>query len=84
MNAKFSTTMEEILVQIEDISKRLSRPVKDLDDVRTAMAALKEIREEEIRIDMSLGPIEVSTKHTHTASTTTCVCPYLCRSHMQC
>lgn len=64
MNAKFNTTMEEILVQIEDISKRLSRPVKDLDDVRTAMAALKEIREEEIRIDMALGPIEVSMKYT--------------------
>ena len=60
MNAKFSTLMEKTLEQIEDIAKRLSRPVKDLDDVRTAMAALLEIRENEIQIDMSLGPIEVS------------------------
>lgn len=51
--------MEKTLEQIDDISKRLSRPVKDLDDVRTAMAALKEIRENEIQIDMSLGPVEV-------------------------
>ena len=59
MNIKFSSLMEKTLEQIDDISKRLSRPVKDLDDVRTAMAALKEIRENEIQIDMSLGPVEV-------------------------
>lgn len=46
--------------QVDGISKKLQRPVKDLDDVRTAMAALKEIRENEITIDSSLGPIEVS------------------------
>lgn len=63
MNIKFSSLMEKTLEQIDDISKRLSRPVKDLDDVRTAMAALKEIRENEIQIDMSLGPIEVQKGH---------------------
>ena len=35
-----------------------SRPVKDLDDVRSHMAALTEIRENEIRIDMTITPIE--------------------------
>ena len=55
--------MEKTLEQIDDISKRLSRPVKDLDDIRTAMAALKEIREYEIQIDMSLGPVEVQRGH---------------------
>lgn len=45
---------------MEDIQKKLSRPIKDLDDIRFAMAALKDIRENEIRIDMSIGPIEVS------------------------
>ena len=60
MNSEYSATMESILDQIEEISKQLSRPIKDLDDVRTAMGALKEIRENEIRIDMALGPIEVS------------------------
>ena len=33
---------------------------QDLDDIRLAMAALKEIREHEIRIDMNIGPIEES------------------------
>jgi len=59
MNKQYHTMMEDIFTQLEDISKQLSRPIKDLDDIRTAMAALKEIRENEIRIDMSLSPIEV-------------------------
>ena len=51
--------MEKIMELIDDLSKKLSRPIKDLDDVRQAMAALKEIRESEIFIDHSLGPVEV-------------------------
>lgn len=53
--------MERIFIFIDDLTKRLSRPIKDLDDIRFAMAALKEIRENEIRIDMNLAPIEVCT-----------------------
>ncbi|XP_022805941.1 dynein heavy chain 5, axonemal-like [Stylophora pistillata] len=59
-NVRYRTEMEEILTFIEDITKRLSRPIKDLDDIRHAMAALKEIRDREIMIDMSIGPIEES------------------------
>jgi len=51
--------MNEIFDFVEDINKRLSRPIKDLDDIRFIMAALKELRENEIRIDMTIGPIEV-------------------------
>ncbi|XP_064611990.1 dynein axonemal heavy chain 5-like isoform X2 [Liolophura sinensis] len=57
---KYRTEMEDIFRFIEDLNKRLARPIKDLDDIRFAMAALKEIRENEIRIDMSIGPIEES------------------------
>lgn len=56
---KYKTQMEDIFRFIEDLGKRLAHPVKDLDDIRFAMAALKDIRENEIRIDMSIGPIEV-------------------------
>ena len=62
MNCKYQTVMEEVFKSIDDWSKRLSRPLNDLDDIRSVMAALKEIRENEIRIDMSLEPIEVSDK----------------------
>ena len=58
-NVRYRTEMEEILTFLEDITKRLSRPIKDLDDIRHAMASLKEIRDREIMIDMSIGPIEV-------------------------
>lgn len=50
--------------QIDGIHKKLQRPIKDLDDVRMAMASLKEIRENEIMIDSSLGPVEVSHSGT--------------------
>lgn len=60
MNSKYISLMDKIVDMIEDFSKRLSRPINDLDDVRQAMAALKEIRENEIFIDSSLDPIEVS------------------------
>lgn len=36
----------------------LSRTIKDLDDVRLSMKALSDIREQQIRIDMTLGPVE--------------------------
>ena len=57
---KYETVMDEVFTSIDDWGKRLSRPLKDLDDIRSVMATLKEIRENEIRIDMSLGPIEVN------------------------
>eukprot|EP00794_Sanderia_malayensis_P018805 gene18805-20701_t len=59
-NNKYHTQMETIFEFIDDLSKRLSRPIKDLDDIRLAMNALKEIRENEIKIDMNIAPIEES------------------------
>ncbi|XP_029442962.1 dynein heavy chain 5, axonemal-like [Rhinatrema bivittatum] len=60
LNKKAATDMDEIYTFIENLSKRLSRPIDDLDDVRGAMDALKEIRDAEIRLDMTIGPIEES------------------------
>lgn len=51
--------MDEITQFVSDNSKRLGRQINDLEDVRNAMAALEDIRQNEIRIDMILGPIEV-------------------------
>ena len=59
-NTKYRNEMERTFEFIDDLNKRLSRPMKDLDDIRFAMSALKEIREKEIMIDMNIGPIEVS------------------------
>jgi dynein heavy chain len=59
-NQKYSSEMEEMFEFIEDLNKKLSRPLKDLDDIRFAMQSLKDIRENEIKIDMGITPIEVS------------------------
>ena len=71
MNHQYQTLMEEVFTSIDDWTKQLSRPLKDLDDIRSVMATLKDIRENEIRVDMSLEPIEVHPNlfhylHSHT------------------
>ncbi|CAI9729037.1 dynein heavy chain 5, axonemal-like [Octopus vulgaris] len=58
LNEKSSEEMNEILTFFDNTMKRLCRPLKDLDDVRAHMAALNEIREAEVRIDMTIAPIE--------------------------
>lgn len=63
MNTKYLALMDKIMEMMDDYSKRFSRPINDLDDVRQAMAALKELRENEIFIDSSLDPIEVCGSH---------------------
>ncbi|XP_069469880.1 dynein axonemal heavy chain 5 [Ambystoma mexicanum] len=59
-NKKYRTEMENIFAFVEEMNKRLNRQIKDLDDIRIAMAALKEIREQQICIDFQVGPIEES------------------------
>lgn len=55
--------MEQIFTFIDEASKKLNRQIKDLDDIRIAMATLKEIREHQISIDFQVGPIEVYTNN---------------------
>uniref|UniRef100_A0A8D2AUY0 Dynein axonemal heavy chain 5 n=1 Tax=Sciurus vulgaris TaxID=55149 RepID=A0A8D2AUY0_SCIVU len=59
-NQKYRSEMESIFILVEEFSKKLNRPIKDLDDIRIAMATLKEIREQQIPIDFQVGPIEES------------------------
>lgn len=73
MRTKYQTVMEEVFKSIDDWTKRLSRPLNDLDDIRSVMATLKEIRENEIQTDMQLDPIEVN----YEKPTTSIVCIHL-------
>ncbi|XP_078222058.1 dynein axonemal heavy chain 5 isoform X3 [Callithrix jacchus] len=59
-NKKYRSEMENIFMLIEEFNKKLNRPIKDVDDIRVAMATLKEIREQQISIDFQVGPIEES------------------------
>ncbi|CAH1796663.1 unnamed protein product [Owenia fusiformis] len=58
LNLNYKAMMDEIAEYTEETMHRLNRPIKDLEDVRLAMAALEDIRKQQIRIDMNLGPIE--------------------------
>lgn len=52
--------MTEMSSFVEGVSRLLQRPISDLDGVRGAMAALREVRDQEIRIDAILGMMEES------------------------
>ncbi|XP_078400904.1 dynein axonemal heavy chain 5-like [Cetorhinus maximus] len=57
-NEKYRTNLDNILTFVEETSKKLNRPVSDMDDIRIIMGSLKEIREKQIDIDLQIGPIE--------------------------
>ncbi|XP_049912492.1 dynein axonemal heavy chain 5 [Epinephelus moara] len=60
LNHQASADMDDVFSFVEGLTKRLQRPITDLEDVRGAMAALREVREEEVRIDATIGPVEES------------------------
>lgn len=62
-NKKYRTEMETIFTFIEETDRKLNRRIEDLDDIRTAMSALKDIRELQISIDSQVGPVEVVNKN---------------------
>ncbi|KAM7382615.1 hypothetical protein PAMP_002338 [Pampus punctatissimus] len=64
-NRKYRSEMEQIFAFVDEAGKKLNRLIKDLDDIRIAMAALKEIRENQISIDFQVGPIEESYAMLH-------------------
>ncbi|CAM2111332.1 unnamed protein product [Caretta caretta] len=58
LNEEYKKKMSDMISFITEYLKKLSRPIRDLDDVRFAMEALSSIRDNEIQMDMTLGPIE--------------------------
>jgi len=58
LNELCGRDMDALMQLFDDAQKRLSRPVRDLDDIRTHMAALADVREAEVRIDLTIAPIE--------------------------
>ncbi|XP_020559538.1 dynein heavy chain 5, axonemal isoform X3 [Oryzias latipes] len=59
-NKKYQQELEQILAIIDEAGKKLNRPIKDLDDIRIAMAAIDKIRKDQISIELQIGPIEES------------------------
>ena len=48
---------------IDDASKRLDRPINDLSDVSRVVDALRELRQREIDVDMTITQSEVRLLH---------------------
>ncbi|XP_068603948.1 LOW QUALITY PROTEIN: dynein axonemal heavy chain 5 [Brachionichthys hirsutus] len=60
LHRRASADMDAIFSFVDGQTKLLQRPITDLEDVRGAMAALREVREAELRIDFTIGPVEES------------------------
>ena len=74
----YNKKMMDISTFTEKQLKQLSRPIVDLEDVRFSMEVLSKIRDNEIRIDMDLGPIEVLNL---LQATTLCIQTYCMFDH---
>uniref|UniRef100_A0A8D3CSA0 Dynein heavy chain 5 axonemal n=1 Tax=Scophthalmus maximus TaxID=52904 RepID=A0A8D3CSA0_SCOMX len=60
LNRRATADLDSVFTFMDGMTKRLHRPIEDLEDVRDAMAALKEVREAEFRIDSTIGLVEES------------------------
>ena len=58
MYTKYKSEMELLIAQINDLDKKLERPMNDLDDIRMLMETQKKIRESEIDLDMKIETVE--------------------------
>lgn len=58
LNEKCGQEMVNITDFVDSLMKHLSRQIKDLEDVRSAMASLNEVRDKTVYIDMTVTPIE--------------------------
>ncbi|KAM6900105.1 dynein axonemal heavy chain 5 [Xenentodon cancila] len=60
LNHRGSANMNNILLFVNEKTKTLQHPITDLEDVRQAMAAIREVREAEFSIDNTISQLEDS------------------------
>lgn len=59
MKKKYRREMDYVYAVINEMQRKLDRPIRDLDDVRLIMDTLKKIREQEVDMELKIDPIEV-------------------------
>lgn len=59
MKKKYRREMDYVYAVINEMERKLDRPIRDLDDVRMVMDTLKKIREQEVDMELKIDPIEV-------------------------
>lgn len=60
MRKKYKREMDYVYAIMNDLERKLERPIRDLDDVRTVMETLKKIREQEVDMELKIDPVEVN------------------------
>lgn len=60
MRKKYKREMDYVYAIMNDLERKLERPIRDLDDVRTVMETLKKIREQEVDMELRIDPVEVN------------------------
>jgi len=61
MKKKYKKEMDYVYAVINEMDRKLDRPIRDLDDVRMIMETLGKIREQEVDMELRIDPIEVSS-----------------------
>ena len=57
---------ERLFALLYEYSRRLEKPIKDLDDIKGAIDILRKTRDLELEMDSSIDPIEVFFFHLFT------------------
>ena len=58
MKKKYKREMDYVYAVINEMDRKLDRPVRDLDDVRMVMDTLGKIRDQEVDMELKIDPIE--------------------------
>nr|XP_036233287.1 dynein heavy chain 5, axonemal isoform X1 [Bactrocera oleae] len=58
MKKKYKKEMDYVYAVINEMDRKLDRPIRDLDDVRMIMETLSKIREQEVDMELRIDPIE--------------------------
>lgn len=65
MKKKYKKEMDYVYAVINEMDRKLDRPIRDLDDVRMIMETLSKIREQEVDMELRIDPIEVYNLELH-------------------
>lgn len=60
MKKKYKKEMDYVYAVMNEMDRKLDRPIRDLDDVRMIMETLAKIREQEVDMELRIDPIEVN------------------------
>ena len=73
MKKKYRREMDYVYAVIKEMERKLEKPVRDLDDVRTIMDNLRRIREQEVDMELKIEPVEVSRSYISFKDISDCI-----------